>query len=75
MTTAELRTKTLQIAGRFESSKCICGKWKGNRTAFCKPCYFSLPKQMQSNLWLNWNKGFIPAYLEAEEYLAKPKTD
>ena len=56
------------------SNVCICGAEKRPQQSFCRPCYFALPRRMQSELYKPMSEGYAEIYDEAKDYL-KIETD
>jgi hypothetical protein len=53
----------------FISEECQCGKYKKSQMSFCYPCYKSLPRDLQRNLYNRLGNGYEEAYDEALTYL------
>lgn len=54
---------------RLRSEECDCGRDKKRGQAFCPGCYFKLPHDMRSALYLPLCGGFEEAFERAVEYL------
>lgn len=52
----------MTILEQFLSDNCpACGAVKEKNTAFCKKCYFALPRAMKAALWKRFGSGFEDA--------------
>ena len=59
-----------EAAREFESKQCaVCGQRKRKRQSFCARCYFSLPKNMQQDLWNPFGGGYEEAYSAAKDWI------
>jgi hypothetical protein len=48
-----------------------CQGYKASGFAFCRPCYDSLPRFMQQNLWRPMGNGYQEAFRVARIWLQK----
>lgn len=48
---------------------CRCGNRKRPGHTFCKSCFFSLPKRMQTALYKRMGEGYEEAYAAAAAWL------
>ncbi len=55
------------------STECRCGRAKKSRQTFCRSCYFSLPREMQANLYRLVGEGYEEAYEAAVQYFDRKK--
>jgi hypothetical protein len=58
--------EAIEILG---STTCFCGKSKPAKQVFCGKCYRSLPKELQTRLYLKIGNGFEEAVFDAQEIL------
>jgi hypothetical protein len=58
----------------LESTKCVCGSAKYREKSFCSACYFSLPPDLQKQLYRPFSEGYAEVYDECKDYL-KQETD
>lgn len=59
-------TQNLQFyLSEFRSNECQCGRYKKEKTAFCYPCYSSLPVAKQKALYQTFRQGYEQAYDDA----------
>lgn len=49
--------------------RCLCGKSKGVKMAFCGDCFHGLPAAMQKALYKRLGSGFEEAYAAAKAWL------
>jgi len=47
----------------------VCARAKPKNNAFCRACYFALPRVMRFSLWKRFGEGFEQAYLAAKQHL------
>jgi hypothetical protein len=53
----------VEIAGQFKGKACHgCGGKKGERKAFCWPCWDRLPAELKPGLYRTFGDGFEAAY-------------
>ncbi len=53
----------------LDSDRCVCGRAKGDRAAFCMADYFSLPYQLRQSLYSRVGRGFEEAYSAAKDII------
>jgi hypothetical protein len=53
----------------LDSLRCLCGREKRRRTAFCGLCFHLLPAEMQKALYKRLGNGFEAAYVAAADWL------
>jgi hypothetical protein len=66
-------TSTHDLIRELAGTDCRCGRAKAPHQTFCRRCYFSLPKQLQRNLYRRVGEGYEEAYTEAAEMLDAQK--
>ena len=54
---------------QLRSEECACGKWTKVKMSFCARCYFSLPRDMQRDLYQRMGNGYEEAVDAAVSYL------
>lgn len=60
----------------FRSTTCaVCGKPKKPNNGFCRSCYFSLPKAMQSAMWQRFGEGYEEAHCAASDWLCNKQAE
>jgi hypothetical protein len=54
---------------QFKSNKCMCGKFKHRRKAFCLQCFQALPRDTKLALYSPFGGGYEGAVDEAVQFL------
>jgi hypothetical protein len=55
----------LNILDMFQSRVCVCTFKKEPTRSHCSPCYFSLPKEQQTDLYQRFRQGYEQAFLRS----------
>lgn len=55
----------------LDAVRCVCGREKRRKMAFCGLCYHLLPAQMQGDLYKRLGAGFEAAYAAATDWLVR----
>lgn len=58
-----------QALQELDGTVCYCGAEKKKGQSFCKRCYFSLPKNMQRDLYKHISEGYAEIYDSAKDFL------
>jgi hypothetical protein len=62
----------MTILEEFLSTDCpACGGVKEKNTAFCRKCFFSLPRGLKADLWRRFGSGFEEAFRRGLSLLTK----
>ncbi len=65
-----LKPGPLELVAELRGMKCRCGEGKESGKTFCTSCYWSLPRDVQRNLYKKINQGYAEAYQEAVKILS-----
>jgi len=63
---------TLPVVHELRGNVCRCGKRKIERQTFCRACYFSLPRDVQRDLYKRVEEGYVAVYEKACGILRLP---